>query len=232
MLLKLFKLLIGILLLPACVAVSQALWFVLQTVMMRAEGGRASWNLYFCAGGALFWLFAFFCMPRPARAYVLGHELTHALWAIGMGGRAKKIRINNHGGSVQLSKINFLISLAPYFFPFYTFCLLLIYGAVAWRWDQTAYQPAWMAGVGLTWAFHITFTVELLLQHQPDIQENGRLFSCVVIYFLNLLALSVGLVLLGQMPWGDYGDRFLAYLIEDYQWVWDTGWGWVAKRKQ
>ena len=65
-------------------------------------------------------------LPLPVRAYVLGHELTHALWGLLFGARVSKLRVGTSGGSVTLSKSNVWITLAPYFFPFYTVVVALI----------------------------------------------------------------------------------------------------------
>ena len=56
-----------------------------------------------------------------------------------------------------------------------------------------------LALVGLTWGFHVTFTLYMLTKEQPDVLQNGRLFSYVVIYLANLLFLALWLILLGSM---------------------------------
>ena len=40
------------------------------------------------------------------RTYILGHELTHALWTILFGGKASGLKISDTGGSVRVSKNN------------------------------------------------------------------------------------------------------------------------------
>jgi hypothetical protein len=44
--------------------------------------------------------------------------------------------------------------------------------------------------IGLTWMFHLTFTVWMILREQPDVEQNGRLFSFTVIFAANVLLLS------------------------------------------
>ena len=51
--------------------------------------------------------------------YVVGHELTHVVWSWLFGGKVKKFRASSSGGEVVVTKSNFLVALAPYFFPLY-----------------------------------------------------------------------------------------------------------------
>ena len=52
--------------------------------------------------------------------------------------------------------------------------------------------------MGFTWAFHVTFTLNMLAERQPDIQEHGRIFSYAIIYIMNVLAIGVWMVLVGS----------------------------------
>jgi hypothetical protein len=188
------KFLIGLGLLPVCYATARTLadlLLVLHPGSLRMIPGT-TWAL---VGGFLFWLAFWVLTPLPVRTYVLGHELTHALWGALLGARVSRLSVTRRGGSVQLSKTNFLITLAPYFFPFYTFVVLLAYGGMALFFDQRHYEPFWAALIGFTWGFHLTFTVTALGQHQTDIQDTGPLFSYAVILLFNLLGLCLALVL-------------------------------------
>src|SRR5436190_23144549 len=77
-------------------------------------------------------------LPKPMRTYVLGHELTHALWALMMGARVSGLKVRKTGGQVKTSKTNWLITLAPYFFPFYAvlFVGLFFLARAIWNLDQ------------------------------------------------------------------------------------------------
>ena len=91
----------------------RALWLVLC-----ASGGADTVWVPLLAGAAC-WLVIFLLLPKPMWIYVFGHELTHALWTWLFGGRVKKMKVTSAGGHVVVSKTNFLIALAPYFFPLY-----------------------------------------------------------------------------------------------------------------
>ena len=64
--------------------------------------------------------------------------------------------------------------------------------------DQRVYEPFWLGLIGLTWAFHLTFTITMLRQHQPDIRQHGRLFSYAVIYLLNMLGVAIWIVMVAS----------------------------------
>lgn len=193
---RVLKLLAGIALLPICVGATWVLYRLLWQVRPESlhQLEPSTWGLVL---GFLLWLALYFLMPRPVRTYVLGHELTHALWALLMGGRVSDLKVSRRGGSVMVSKTNFLIALAPYFFPFYTFLVLLLFLGLSLFVATDTYEPFWMGLVGLTWSFHLTFTLAMLGQHQTDISEHGRLFSYSVIYALNLCGLCLWVVAVG-----------------------------------
>ena len=133
-------------------------------------------------------------MSRPVRTYVLAHELTHALWGYLLGARVSKLRVSRKGGSVMVSKNGLFVTLAPYFFPFYTVCVVLLYGLLALFFDLSPYEPFWLGLVGLTWGFHVTFTLTTLAQHQTDVERYGRILSYTFIYLMNVLGVCIWVV--------------------------------------
>jgi hypothetical protein len=88
--------------------------------------------------------------------------------------------------------------------------------------DVENYQVWWLAAVGLSWSFHITFTINMLSQHQPDIQEHGRIFSYTVIYIMNVLVIGIWMVLIGAPRFISFGDLLgnetsKAYILSYHQ---------------
>lgn len=204
------RILFGLLLLPLCAAVTRTVGYLWPSVMATGQSSPASaWGL---VAGFLLWVVLFLCLPRPVTAYVFAHELTHALWGWVMGARVSRFRVGPRGGSVTLSKSNFLITLAPYFFPLYTILVVAAYGLLALWYDLRAYEPLWLGLVGLTWSFHLTFTITTLRQHQPDIRIHGRLFSYAFIYLFNLLGVALWLVAVTDATMADFSARFGADL--------------------
>ena len=153
--------------------------------------------------GAACWVVIYLLLPKPMWIYVVGHELTHALWAWLFGGKVKGFKATANGGHVVVTKSNFLIALAPYFFPIYTLAVVLVFGLGNWLWDWRSYRVWVHLLIGVSYAFHVTLTWHVLKTRQSDIIEQGYLFSGVVIWLGNALVLVLGIPLLtGKMSVG------------------------------
>jgi hypothetical protein len=187
---KWVKFIIAVALLPVCAGAAKALWMVIQ----RCGSADTTW-VPLVAGGAC-WLVIFSMLPKPMWLYVLGHEFTHALWTWLFGGQVKRMKITSAGGHVLISKTNFLIALAPYFFPFYAVLAVLIFALGHWLWNWHGLLPYFHLVVGAAYAFHLTLTVHVLQTQQSDITSQGWLFSAVVIFLGNVGVLLLGLPLL------------------------------------
>jgi len=163
--------------------------------VLRASYGADTVWVPFLAGAAC-WLVIFLLLPRPMWIYVFGHELTHALWAWLFGGRVKKMKVTSEGGHVVVSKTNFLIVLAPYFFPLYAVLVILVFAIGHWIWDWRGYLVWFHLAVGAAYAFHVTLTWQALKTRQTDITSQGYLFSAVIIFLGNVSVLLFGVPLL------------------------------------
>jgi hypothetical protein len=195
---KRVKFCVAVLLWPACVAMTAT---VLEVARALAAGPLPLWRgpgAAFFAGYGL-WLVVFAVLPRPVRMYVLGHELTHALWALLMGARVSGLRVRESGGQVRTSKSNWVIALAPYFFPFYAMLFIAVFFAVHAVAGLERHMNALFFLIGLGWSFHVTFSLLMLLHtDQPDVRSQGRLFSLVVIYCMNLLMIALTIAALSR----------------------------------
>src|ERR1700719_1880117 len=183
------KFIFAIFLLPFCAVLTQTFFtaFARAAVSQRLWAGEEFW---FFSLGALLWLIAFFGLPRPVILYVFGHELTHALWVWLMGGRVSRFRVGPEGGHIVTNRTNFWIALAPYVFPLYSILAILIYGALSLAYNMQPYGRLLYAIIGVTWAFHFTFTCWMIPKNQTDLRDHGTFFSLVVIYLMNLVLLS------------------------------------------
>jgi hypothetical protein len=185
--------------------------------VLAAAMARLPWSqdrlLAFSSGfGAYLAVQIFFW--RPLFMYVMGHELTHALAAVLQGGRADDLQVSSRGGRVKVSVSNFLVALAPYFFPIYTFVVVLVY----WIADPKFHLPLLFA-LGVSLAFHLALTAFSLREHQSDIEEVGWLFAFPFIGIANLLIIAF---LMSVCVPGHF--MFKNYLIETGQAV-----QWVAR---
>jgi hypothetical protein len=187
---KWIKFILAVLLLPVCAGAARALWMVL----CAGYGADTVW-IPLLAGAAC-WVVIFLLLPKPMWIYVFGHELTHALWTWMFGGEVKRMKVSSKGGHVVISKTNFLITLAPYFFPLYTVIVISVFAAGNLICNWHGYLVWFYLGVGAAYAFHVTLTVHTLKTRQSDITTQGYLFSAVVIFLGNVIVLLLGIPLL------------------------------------
>jgi hypothetical protein len=182
--------LVALCLLPVCLGAAIAL----SRVVLASGNAVSFWIL--CGTGAACWLIIFFSLPRPLWLYVVGHELTHALWTWLFGGRVRSLRVSSKGGQVRVTKINFLIVLAPYFFPFYavlwSVLCLAMRSLTGWIWIESVFH----LGLGMAYAFHVTLTLHILQTRQSDLEFEGWLFSAVIIVLGNVLVPLIAMPLL------------------------------------
>lgn len=156
--------------------------------------------------GLIVFLAVWKLLPGLTRIYVLGHELTHALWGLAFGAKVSNLKVRSTGGSVTLTKSNVWITLAPYFFPFWTMIVVLlalaVRGIIYLANPETPFPVPWlwMFAVGFTWCFHACFTIRSLMQTQSDVQEYGRVFSWTLILACNTAGILLWIVCTTDVP--------------------------------
>lgn len=187
---KWLKTLLAILLLPACVAAVSTL------VRVGRAGGGADTVWVPFLGGAACWLVVFLLLPKPMLLYVFGHELTHAVWTWLFWGRVQKFKASAKGGHVVVTRSNFLVVLAPYFFPLYAVLLVLVFAAGHLLFGWARYLVWFHLLLGAAYCFHVTLTAHVLRTRQSDITSQGYLFSAVVVFLGNISVLILGIPLL------------------------------------
>src|SRR6185503_1317935 len=95
-----------------------------------------------------------------------------------------------------VTRSNFVVTLAPYFFPLYVVLVVFCFisGHLLWGW--TRYLVCFHLLVGAAYAFHVSLTWHILQTRQTDITSQGYLFSGVIIFLGNITVLLVGIPLL------------------------------------
>jgi len=208
------RMLLGVALLPMCWGVVRA--FCDSVVAAAGESGGITAESIALLGGMLAFALCWMSVPHPVKTYVLGHELTHAIWGLLFGAVPSRLRISESGGSVNLTKSNMLITLAPYFFPFYTF-VVVVAAIVTYAFVRPLpWLPLWMFMVGFTWAFHVLFTIETLSQRQPDVKLYGRVFSWVFIFLANVALVLVFLAAVTSLSFAQLGGFLVHRVLDAY----------------
>lgn len=195
--LRTLKLVVGIALLPVCWILLETFLVLLQADTLAGEYWKSREFVFFGLGAALSLVLFFFCQGRVLRwIYVAGHELTHALFVLVFRGRVSDVHVSSRGGHILTDRTNFLISLSPYFFPFYSVVAILAWTVYGWVAAENAPpDPVWLYGlIGFTWTFHLAFTLWMVRGEQPDVIQNGRVFSFSVIFSANVLILSAMII--------------------------------------
>ena len=235
--LKFLKFLIALALMPL---VAAEVWTLIDLARAAVPAGPwyEKWFIALAAGFGT-WLVVFFFLPRTLWFYVLGHEFTHALAAMIAGGKVSAFHVSAQGGHVVTDRVNWWITLSPYFVPLYALIWMGLWVSVDFYYPLHAWQPILYFGIGLLWCFHLTFTVSMLHLRQTDLSSQGYIFSVVIIALVNLLAMLVLFALLAhEFTLGGAGDLFVrriegAYVyvgdqfMRGYDWAWSQ---WQSRR--
>ena len=227
---KLLKFVIALALLPV---VAGEIWTLVDLARSAVSAGQwpEAWAISFVAG-VLAWLVVFCCLPRTMWLYVLGHEFTHALAAMLAGGKVTAFQVSAKGGHVVTDRVNWWITLAPYFIPLYAIVWMMLWLSVDFWYPLKEWQPILYFGLGVFWCFHLTFTFSMFHLGQTDITTQGVLFSAVVILLINLIFF---LVLFGLLAHDttllDAGKIFLHHVGDSYLFAWNeivksATWAW------
>ena len=140
--------------------------------------------------GFTIYLFIYVVSKNKSFAYVLGHEVLHAVASMFFGGKLLSIFISRKNGSVSTTKDNFIISLIPYCIPFYGILLALIYYGLSIVINTRPLIPTFIFLLGMALAHHCILTVEYIKIGQSDIAAHGTVFSLTVIVIANIVLIT------------------------------------------
>ena len=114
---------------------------------------------------------------------ILEHEITHMIMGMCFLHRPKKLMVvENEGGWVQLAGVNFVITLAPYYFLTLCFLMLPFFLII-----QPQFYLPYFFVMGVFTSYHTLSTInETGFNRQPDIIFTGKIFSFFIILLGNL----------------------------------------------
>jgi hypothetical protein len=137
--------------------------------------------------GILFYVVFQAILHKPMKTYVFGHELSHAIAGILSGAKIKEFNTGKESGSIVLTKDNIWITLAPYFFPIYTFAIIIIYIFLGWFINIKQFYGCFLFFAGFSIAFHVVLTTYILSIEQSDLRIYGTFFSYIIIFMVNIV---------------------------------------------
>lgn len=224
---RLIRWLMALALLPFCVVTTMALFNVTTS---EAGATETFWMdlvrtrdfLFFFIGIVLMsgWFFSGLLERFFLYFYVLGHELTHVIFVYLCLGKVSGMHITADGGYIMTNKSNILISLSPYFIPFWSVVLLLVSSILEIFFEIPYHTETLYCLIGGSWTFHLLWTIWMMQREQPDLQENGVFFSIILIYLANVILLSILLCLApGNLTWHHWANQFLDAGSHVHQWI-------------
>lgn len=199
-------------------------------MLFSSPPSMTSSEIFFVFGFFIF-IVLFLLNVLPSYIYVLGHESTHAIWAVFFRGKIKEFNVSSSGGNVVTTKTNVFIALAPYFFPFYTFLIIFLYYGLAFFFDIAQWVNWLFFLVGFTYSFHIFLTVDAIMEGQPDIKKTGYFFSIVLIIALNLAiaALTLKFVVPEKIYLRGYFLNSYNIAVTLYQFIFSHAWKYLTE---
>lgn len=206
---------LGLAMLPLC-------WVTTWTFLARFshatlyQGFWQTTEFWYFATGALVmagWFWTGLLQTMFLYLYVLGHELTHAVFVLLHRGKVTSFHVSSSGGYITTTKTNLIIALSPYFVPFWAVIFAVLFGVARYFGDfSTAWDGVLYGGMGFTWTFHMLWTVWMIPRDQPDLKENGTFLSLVIIYLANLLILIALLCVAAETPWQDAKEFWMEWI--------------------
>jgi len=207
-------------------------------------------DFWFFMLGVVVWLLAFtgglYVRGEPPllKMYVRIHEYTHAIWTWQSNGAVGEITVNDDHGHILTNKPTVLVTLAPYFYPLPCVVLIGLFLLVQLVYPLEQAPPLQLLGgsisavaifvllMGMGWGFHFSYTAWMIRKGQSDLRMHGNFFSLVVIYLVNLAAVTLFLILTAAgVDLAGFG-RALQSNAEDFsEVVWALFWkGWEAAK--
>ena len=167
-------------------------------------------------GYFLLWVFIFSKRSAGSFFSTFEHELTHALFAWITFKKVRGLQATwNSGGVCYIEGgENWLIYIAPYFFP----TLMLIPMALSVVVDRQYYDSIEIM-LGAVMAYHMTSTYVETHRGQTDLQETGFLFAALFLPTANVMIYGWALIYFLDGP-----DEGIDYVLSS----WSTAWEWVV----
>ena len=121
---------------------------------------------------------------------IFAHELTHMLAAILTGHKPKNMSIiPDKGGSFTYQgKGNWLITIAPYFFP--TFPFLWMLGGIWFEYQGQPFPNWYIMTFGALVGYHVVSNFYQIHSEQTDFKKAGYLFSALFIPGANIFLIG------------------------------------------
>ena len=186
--------------------------FVLQLIELSSAFGLQQPQIWFWGVGGGVLLFSLIFVKQSSFIAILKHELCHNLFAILTFRKPTGLHVTaGKGGEFQHEgKTNFLMILAPYFFPLLSSIMMLI------SLLNIQSHNLFLALLGATAAFDLSTALKDMHPRQTDLRKYGLFFS----YCFILLAVLIFYGMVMAYVTGGYGASG-HYFIEGIAQAWE-----------
>lgn len=203
----------ALLLLPSCVvAVARLVGAIV------AQPAPMAW---FGVGAGSYWLAWRLLLRRPLLGSflpTLEHELTHALFALLTFHPITAVKASWRGDGVMryVGEGNWLITIAPYFFPTLSVLLMLVFSLL-----PAAWRPGASGLLGVTVAYHFISTWRETHMDQPDLQKVRLPFVILLLPSANLASFGAVLAFAhgGGAGMATFGTNIAQFTAQMIRWV-------------
>jgi hypothetical protein len=230
---RLMRWIFGLILVPFGVVTTFTFFGQFSQAAIDRDFWQTSEFWYFATGALVMggWFFSGLLQSVFLYLYVLGHELTHAMFVYLFCGKVTEMHVSLEGGYITTNKTNLIIALSPYFVPFWSVVAVAIFMLFRHTTGLPVHaDKVLFAATGVTWTFHFVWTLWMIPRDQPDLKENGTFFSLVVIYLANLLVMALLLCLASESPWQSARD-FAHEWIRHAAVGGEIAWRWIVDRR-
>ena len=170
---KIVKIIFAVILIPALMGFAEVFYELIRDISSLHNSKLR----IFMSGMAAYVPFYLLVLRRSGFVETFEHELTHMLFAKLFFKKTDKFFASERqGGFVATEGHNFIIALAPYFFPTLSFVLISL-GFII---KEEFFTPL-IALIGFSLSYHIVSTMKELRPGQSDIKGQGYIFSMVFI---------------------------------------------------
>jgi hypothetical protein len=172
------KFILGIISVAGTAAYGTALWHLWNPNLLNLPQFRAA-AIGFLTGAAVWALFG----RRLGFFGTFEHEFTHLVFGLLMFQRPKSFYASTYRGHVTSEGSNFIDTLAPYYFPTFSYILLAVFPLL-----RSSAHIYFYPILGLVTGYHLVSNVAEFGFRQPDIRRSGAAFSLVFCTFAAVLA--------------------------------------------
>ena len=178
---------------PLALLMILIIWPAIQSIEAVISQGVNAYVMLWFALPFIATSVVFFMLPFLGGSFlaIMEHELTHMLFAILTGHKPVDLEVNqNKGGYLAFQgESNWLIALAPYFFP--TFAVVIMLASLVYMGMDKPLPDIYWAVFGTMCGYHLVSTILEIHPKQTDFKSAGYVFTIAFLPGINLVVYGV-----------------------------------------